>query len=232
MAQPGELDDVIDFKPFFDMIVGILFVLLILVAAQMFFTQWGEAGRPQQQARLEWQREITAFLDDVAQRLRGRGLSVSIDQVDRTIATPLGELVTPGPEQLPRPAPGRVGSLGQALVESLSCLTGGAAPADCPAFRLLHLGQLRTETRVASPSPIAVLSPDRYASLVSTLLNAALLEGAPSLLAISGSAGGPALQPGSSVVPAATAEGISVPGNLAGDFALRFVFDPLPQTGP
>src|SRR5438045_2732124 len=97
MAQPGELDDAIDFKPFFDMIVGILFVLLILVAAQMFFTQWGASDErtPQekaQQVRLEWEREITAFLTDAAERLRARGLQPTIDQVDRTLAVPLADV--------------------------------------------------------------------------------------------------------------------------------------------
>src|SRR3954452_2308857 len=91
-SDPGDLDG-IDFKPFFDMVVGVLFVLLILISAQMFFSQWGAAHDPAKQdaeaAARAWEQEQRLFLKDLAERLRAEGFDVSVDDVDRSIAVPL-----------------------------------------------------------------------------------------------------------------------------------------------
>ena len=72
MTPQSDADDT-DLKPFLDMLVGIVFIMLILVAAQMFFTQWGPTEETaererRQQITLQREREIAAFLDEDSTR--------------------------------------------------------------------------------------------------------------------------------------------------------------------
>ena len=52
METADDLDGV-DFKPFFDMVVGVLFILLILIAAQLFFSQFQDQSETAAQENIE-----------------------------------------------------------------------------------------------------------------------------------------------------------------------------------
>lgn len=226
----------IDFKPFFDMVVGVLFVLLILVAAQLFFTQWAAtpstATQPDraQKLRLDWEREASTFVEHLANRLRSRGFDVKLDIVDRSMSLPLGEIAQSEPGGSPRVDAAGIGAIGEILSERLRCLPGQSGPraADCPPLTILRLGQMRAEVRLQG-APEQALAPDRYARLLAALIQADLLRGAPRLLDATGSGGGPALRMESTLlsVPSASAPN----GALPGDFALRFAFEPPPEDG-
>lgn len=230
MAHRSDSDDGIDFKPFFDMIVGVLFVLLILVAAQMFFSQWeGKALSAREratQARLEWAREINSLLEFTAQRLRAAGLAAIVDRGDVAVVVELDGTLAVAAERGPTIDQTRAGALAQAVAETLGCLLRQSRPLECPDLKRLRLGQLRIETRLSVAAPIGSLPADRYANLASHLLHAAMLQEVPQLLALTGSAGGPALQPASSIVYLPTqSPGSPASHGSAGDLALRFSFD-------
>lgn len=80
-------DEPVDFKPFFDMVVGLLFLLLILVSAQLFFSQWQVQPFPAHLARQEAEAQRHAFearvdeaLTRIAQQLGAAGFSPAIDR--------------------------------------------------------------------------------------------------------------------------------------------------------
>jgi len=229
--MPQSEGEVIDFKPFFDMIVGILFILLIFIAAQLFFTRWDdplaqtESRERSRRLAFQWQQQATDLLEDIAVRLRGVGLSAAVDVVDRAVTVPLGELLSVSDNGAVQ-FHARTESVGATLAERLSCIPGQdrPRPADCPPVDLLRLGGVRSEVRVAGVPPSISLPSDRYAHLLTTLLGAQLLRGAPALAAMNGSGGVPALQPGSIVTGAAQAGGAP-----QGDLALRFSFEPPPS---
>lgn len=224
MTPPSDLD-AIDFKPFFDMVVGVLFVLLILVAAQMFFIQW--AGSPQEmparekteQAALAWEKDITELLEDIAARLHQNKLDVTIDRVRRSLSIPFAAIAEPKHDQAPR-ITAASGKLSEVLAGRLRCLPSQTGPksADCPAVSSLRLGRLEVEARIGEVPEGVRLPADHYASLVSTLLGAALLQDSAELLAITGTGGIPALHMKSSVLgPSSLQSG--------GDVAIHFVFE-------
>jgi hypothetical protein len=232
VARPSE-EEAIDFKPFFDMIVGVLFVLLILISAQMFFTQWAsdpvtkKAQEEAQRISLEWQREISLFLARTAERARGSGLTVILDHVDRSIVIPVSEIARVDRTGEPRVEQEPIRALGEAALGELDCLRGQArAPRPgCSDYEFLRLGRMEAETRLGSKPPSSNLAPDRYAKLIATLIAASLLQQTPDLLAVTGSGSGPAFQTGSSL--AASHENAE-PTVLRGDFLLRFTFEEPP----
>jgi hypothetical protein len=235
-VAPSDSDE-IDFKPFFDMIVGVLFVLLILIAAQMFFTQWGadpeDAARRerQAQAQIDWERQLTGFLEDVRQRVAAAGLPAAADVTQRTVSVPLSALAAPSPGA-PRIDAGAAGRLGQAVLASLRCLAGqGSAPAarepGCPATYRLRLWQVGTELRLAGAPQGTDLPPDRAGALLGALVTAALLQGAPELLGVSGTSGLPALAraPATSLAPAASPAPTATPAAPDGAWLFQFRFE-------
>lgn len=89
--------DSIDFKPFFDMVVGILFILLILIAAQLFFSRF-ESDSPEaqlQQKRAARAAEQELFLKDVTNALTKAGYPAILDRAGNRITVPLAELSLP-----------------------------------------------------------------------------------------------------------------------------------------
>jgi hypothetical protein len=196
----GESDaDAVDFKPFFDMIVGVLFIVLILISAQMFFAQRAvqeaSATEPQRRA-LRRQSQIDLFLTHVADRMRTRGLSVQVDHIRSVIAGPLPEL-RGGHLGAPRFDEALIRGLGEELSAGLQCVGPSPTELNCPALDLLKLGAVHADVVVAGLSPDARLSPDRYAQLVGVLFSAAILSGTPELLAVTGAGGVPAVRFGS-----------------------------------
>lgn len=223
-TDPGDLDG-IDFKPFFDMVVGVLFVLLILISAQMFFTQWGSARDPAKvdadEIALAWDEEQRRFILDVADRLRIAGFSVTPDEIARTVAIPLSSVVTIGPDAQPGVDP-KLATAGAVLSERLACLRRDAAGSDCLTFNYLALGDLASATRLRGAATPGGIAPDRYSYLLSTVLLGAMLQAAPGLLADSGRPDGATVRAESSVATDGHGSGL-------GDLAFRFTFRPPPE---
>ncbi len=236
MTPQSDTEDT-DLKPFLDMLVGIVFITLILVAAQMFFTQWGQTVETaererRQQIALQREREIAAFLEHAASELRSRGIFVAVDYESRTLSLPLDRIVSVAHEAGdPRVDPDAAMAIGRALVSALGCLQGGGGerPA-CPGLDLLRLGDLRFETRIAAVPAGVPLPPDRYARLAGELVHTGILAQSPGLLGFTGAAGGAALQAPSSRIGA---QGSSAPALLSGELTAAFRFDAAPTSiGP
>jgi hypothetical protein len=219
-TDAGDLDG-IDFKPFFDMVVGVLFVLLILISAQMFFTQWGSAGDPTKpdpaQVALAWEEEQRRFLGDLAERLRSAGFAVTRDDIGRTVSVPLTSLVSVRPDGQPSVQPS-VSGASAVLSGRLACLRGEAKGSECSPFKYLALGELTSVARLRSAPTETGIAADRYAYLLSTVLLGALFQTAPDLLVHSGPVGAPTIRGDSSVLGSGTGP------DLAGDLAFRFTF--------
>ena len=79
MEAADDLDGV-DFKPFFDMVVGVLFILLILIAAQLFFSQFQDQSEnaAQENIEREWREEVSGFFDRFQRGLGERGIAARI----------------------------------------------------------------------------------------------------------------------------------------------------------
>ncbi len=224
--KSGDVEE-IDFKPFFDMIVGVLFVFLILIAAQMFFSQWGASPEQrsreeaQRQRRIDWERQIASFLEDTAGRLAAAGLEPRVDRAAQAISVPLGKLAAFEGGAL-RVSPEPAGALGRNLEERLRCVAPGQAapPAGCSSLPLLQLGGVASELRLTGWPTEAGLPADRFGELAATLVHAGVLGASPELLAVPGAGGRPALR-----APTATTVGAPVAGGgPQGDIVLRFGF--------
>src|SRR5260370_41673002 len=104
-----------DFKPFFDMIVGVLFILLILISAQMFFAQHSveQSADDAKKVSLERNKQIKSFLEDVAERLRKNGFDVDVDLIRRQLVLRLDQFSKPTVGGIPKFSDERVEVLGQ-----------------------------------------------------------------------------------------------------------------------
>jgi hypothetical protein len=207
----------VDFKPFFDLIIGVLFIFLILIAAQMFFTQWA----PIREEARSWQNDTSAFLEELAGALRRVGITSSVDTNTTTLAVPLRELVAAPRDGRPRILTGPAADFGRVLDAHLSCVARPVPPqATCPAVPLLELRHVVGEVRLTAMPSGTELAQDRYAKLVAIELAAGIFHATPHLLALTGSNGASIIDV-SSVIAA-------VPGRdgLEGDVVLRFRFEP------
>ena len=193
MIRPSESDD-IDFKPFFDMIVGVLFILLILVAAQLFFSRWNaDDGRPPPQSNL-FEQEAGQLFDALKAQLQAQGFTPVIDRSASRIGLPLTGLVATSEAGLPQPEPAALVRLGRALSIPLGCIDG-PADATCPSYRSLRLAALRPSLTLSGLPSAGALAPDAAVRLLGTSLYAGLVTGAPALLKLRNDAGQLALQP-------------------------------------
>src|SRR3954453_11548216 len=95
-VTPQSETEAIDFKPFFDMIVGILFILLIFIAAQLFFTQWDdpEARERTRQLAYQWEQQATRLLEDIAENLRRGGVSAQVNTTAQSVTVALKDLLS------------------------------------------------------------------------------------------------------------------------------------------
>lgn len=215
------VEDDIDFKPFFDMVVGILFILLILISAQIFFAQHvgDDASQEAERRAIERERQTTAFLEDLTARLRAAGLDARLDRQRRAVSMPLGRIVTVAGNGIPQFADAPLAAIGGILAERLGCLVP-VARTTCPDVDLLNLGAAEAELRLTGMPERTPVPQDRYAQFATTLLSAALLRTRPELLALTSSAGTPALRFSSATQAAAGQSG------PAGDLSFVFVFQP------
>jgi hypothetical protein len=220
--QQSEAEGV-DFKPFFDLIIGILFIFLILIAAQIFFTQWA----PTRDETRNWQSEVAAFLEALADALRQVGMTASVDIGKTTIAVPLRELVAAERDARPRVVTAPAAAFGRVLDRHLTCVTRSApADASCPGFRFLKLRHVEGQVRLTSMPAGTELAQDRYAKLVAIELSAGVYGSTSHLLGFTGSNGTSVIDI-TSVIAAAPRHDV-----LDGDVALRFAFEPPPGTAP
>lgn len=220
---PQSESDAIDFKPFFDMIVGILFILIIFIAAQLFFTQWDDpvARERTRQLAYQWERQATSLLQDIAENLRRSGVSAQVNTTAQSVTLPLQELMGAAGSGPIRIDP-RSEAVGRVLAERLGCIPGqrSGLAQGCPDLNLLRLSGIRGEARVEGTPGGTSLSDERYAYYLSTLLAAELLRGAPELAAVSGTAGSPALR------MTGTSRNLKERTTLQGDLELTFSFEP------
>jgi hypothetical protein len=217
----------VDFKPFFDMIVGVMFILLILVAAQMFFTQWTPENSQEQaaqQRKAMLVREADGFLDALAARLQAVGFEAAVDRTNRTLSIPAGKLL----RRVDAPAGGfsverdNVSRFAAALHGELVCISvGGERPGTCKSFSLLSLSGMATKLALEQEAVGATPAPNlRIAALD---LAAALFVSRPELLQLAIQGGSPALR--TAIDVSTVAQPVPLAGNVpAGRVELWFSF--------
>lgn len=176
----------VDFKPFFDMVIGILFILLILVATQLFFTRWQDnPPRPNEDERLRalFLEERAAFWADLERELAGKLPGLTIDRDRQTLGVPLSLLVEiDGPRLASRT--GGIAVLAEALARQLGCLPQQRPPADgrsCRPYKLLALQAVKGRVLAGPVEGMAAGTPAQGAAAA---LAASLIAAAPDLLAL------------------------------------------------
>jgi len=183
----AEDGDVIDFKPFFDLVVGVIFILLILIAAQMFFAQQQpetETGRAERAAEVARRAEALRFLDGLAADLAGAGFRAEVDRVALAIVVPGRDLVRAGDApacarpQIDREAAARFAGV---LAGRIACLAQAPSrPATCPAVAFQGQPDLRVDLHVPAVRPGA--TPEAGQRALALDLAAGLFSARPDLL--------------------------------------------------
>ncbi|GGC69825.1 hypothetical protein [Chelatococcus reniformis] len=217
----------VDYKPFLDLFVGVLFVFLILISAQMFFIRHGDEADRQPDAAVlaerTWRAQVKGFLEHVAGRMRTAAQTVQVDAANASLVVPLDAVVRADAGGQPLVDDTRAAAIAAALAEGLACLRGATKPSPptaCPDTTLLKLDRLSPQIRLSGMPSAAALAPDRFGRLLTALLTAALLRHAPQLLAAEGAPGLPAFRSDEHALVAARPDG----DGLAGDLALSFLF--------
>ena len=221
-------DDATDFRPFFDMVIGILFVLLILVAAQIYFQQAQDQTAVTDTARREAalrRAEIAAFLGTLAERLRVAGLAAIADPEAGAVVLPLGAVVGIDGAGLPLVEAAPAAALGTTLAGLTACVTRPrSAASDCAGYDRLHLDALGIELRTGTLPPAAALPRDRFGDLAGALLSASLLRGAPGLIGASTDVGGRVVTFGGRLAAEGPAGSGPAGSGPDGDLTLAFTF--------
>ncbi|MDP2801186.1 MAG: hypothetical protein Q8O26_04805 [Phreatobacter sp.] len=223
----AEDDDVIDFKPFFDLVVGVIFILLILIAAQMFFAQQqGDTAqsRSEQAEELARRAEAMRFLDDLARELSRNGFEADVDRLGLAVVLPARTLVAgnSGPS-CARPTVDREAAarFGRALAGKLACVgTGAVHRESCPAFALRGSANMIAELQTPTLGADATPGPVQRAMALD--LAAAIFSAEPDLLALRTADRGLLIDPafGVRAVPDAAARGGEACGQLRLGFPL------------
>lgn len=217
--------DKIDFKPFLDMMIGVLFILLILIGAQIFFQRVDnvpveEALRAVEAKRLVWDQEKRRLLDRIAGRLKSEGkIGAASDPDRRRVSADLAAVFRPAGDVEVIPAAAR--TVGRVLVEELGCVSDPTF--QCPIYLHLKVRGIKPTVRVfAPPRVLDGLEPGAKARFVATAVMSEILKQTPAVLAIRGNHFGPLLvreeseiTPGSTQSPAQ-----SISGELILDFEL------------
>ncbi len=196
MSRPSAELDGIDFRPFFDMVVGILFVLLILIGALIFFQQTGDgvAGSPSREELRRWRAQRGLFLEHLAADLVDRGLPARADTAAGAVLVGLDALARPEEAGLPALRAPAVAELAAGLAPALACVSLPRAEGSaCGGIDLLSLDSLSVQVRLGATPPDAALPRDRAARFLAAALSTALYADAPALLAASDRVGGAAV---------------------------------------
>lgn len=224
--QSGADVDGIDFRPFFDMVVGILFILLILIGALLFFQQSAQdenAARGAEHNAQVLDAQITRFLELLGSDLRQRGFGAGVDLANRSVSLPLAVLAKVGPGGLPELSEERAKSLGQALAGDLQCLVSVPQhPETCGAFDRLRLNGASLQVQTGNLPEGAALPQDQFARLLRSEFAANLFRATPALLSLVNSAGAPILEAAGSLSTAPPPDRES----LGGEIRIGFEFAP------
>jgi hypothetical protein len=186
--------DGIDFKPFFDLVVGLLFILLILISAQLFFSQWAPPDKlqPAKSEAFLWDEEATAFLRDAQNRLNAGGFSTGIDPLRRSVAFQLSDILE-GNGTLQAIRADRIASLARMLQETGLCLDPSVVQntlLSCPGYTQLKRGRVLTTLWLESGN-LSGLSPEESARMISLQVISGLINAEPALLKFRGTDAAP-----------------------------------------
>jgi hypothetical protein len=198
MNDPYATRDEFDFKPFFDLIVGMLFILLIMISAQLFFTQWDRPSSDIESRRTAELREAETaqILGRMAERLEQAGYPSTVNRDARNISVSLPLLDGTLPIVLPAAAT----TLGKAAHTILGCAVAhGKPPGECPAYGYVVL----TGIGLGLSLPSHVPGTDDLSRAGALALAADLVRQTPALLLMKTSDGrsvfeGNLVTPGSS----------------------------------
>ena len=183
----------VDFRPFFDMVVGILFVLLILIGAVLFFQQSAEDESAAREAELNARvvdAQIARFLAMMANDLRQHGLETRVDLPNRSVSLPLGSLANIGPGGLPDVSAQGVEDLGRTLANDLQCLIPAMQhPGFCTPYDRVRLSLASVRVQTGNLTDGAALPHDQFARLLTSEFSTTLFRTAPSLLSLANEAG-------------------------------------------
>lgn len=218
--------DGIDFKPFFDLVVGLLFILLILISAQLFFSQWAppDNSKPVNNEAFVWDDEASIFLGDAQGRLNAAGFSTGIDPLRRSVAFQLSDILESNGSHHGIRAD-RIVSLAKMLQETGLCLdlpVAQPSPLSCPSYTQLKRGRVLTALWLESGN-MQELSPEESARLLSLQVISGIIYAEPELLKLRGSDAAPYVQ----LTPDARVKQSKLPwaaGNPAGIVEIRFEF--------
>ncbi len=211
--------DGVDFRPFFDMVVGILFVLLILIGALLFFQQSSQdeaaAKEAERNARI-LEAQTVKFLEKIAGDLRQHGFDPRIDLPNRTVSVPLAGFAKIGPDGLPEVPDQAVKDLGTTLAGDLQCVLPGATSSDpCKAYDHVQLNLASVRVQAGGLQSASALPQDQFARLLTSEFSTALFRGVPRLLNLTNAAGLSALETAGQLSAAAALPGESIAGEVA-----------------
>lgn len=208
-AADEQSDDNIDFKPYFDMVIGILFLLLIIISAQLFFTRYDDQALEseverarREQLMQDWTHQIEEFLTRTAANISAGGVDATPDPQGRRILIRASQLVSwaaAGTGEA-RTMAGAVAQTAAALRQAANCATP-AAPSGCPPRGLLALDGFSLDTLVIGTSPRQDQAPDSHAAAAAAVLVGAFGAAEPSLFDIRDHTGRPALTSFSEALP-------------------------------
>ena len=181
-----ESEDIeLDFRPFFDLAMGVLFVLLILLASQFFIARVMDATDTQAQSaqrllerRHQADLETKAFFDYAERTARDAGIALSIDRSEGRLSVEMTE----------RDDAGQFSRVASFLYKIFGC-AAGLTGSDCPVYEAIRLEEVDID---GSSAPAAVpvgLSADAEARLRASLSFAQLLTSFPQLLTLRSTAG-------------------------------------------
>lgn len=209
-----EGDEGIDFKPYFDMVIGILFLLLIIISAQLFFARYGDGATEAAQARreqrlVEWRTAVDRFLETAGAALRAQGIDATVDLPGRRLLVPAGDLIvlpTVAGQPL-RPVETQTAAAARVLLHAVECVRNSnaiAAPG-CPPLAGLSLDRFSLDALAIGGGDRAGQSPDRHAAAAAASLLGAFASAEPRLFDLRDAAGETALTSASQWLPAAQA---------------------------
>ena len=218
--------DGVDFRPFFDMVVGILFVLLILIGALLFFQQSSQdeaaIKEAERNARV-LEVKITQFLEMMASDLRQHGFEATVDLPNKSVAMPLQGLAELGPDRLPQVVPKRVEDFGRVLATDLPCLVD-ASPANqiCAPFEGVRMNMATVQIQAGAAGPNALLPQAQSVRLLTSEFSTVLFRNVPALLGLFNAAGYAAVE----TAGRSSAATLAPSDTLGGQVEVRIEFAP------
>jgi hypothetical protein len=188
MNDSDTSDDGFDFKPFFDLVVGVLFVLLILIASQLFFARFDVVDtsvQDQQKAEQAFNDERAALLTRIVATLGAGGIEA--------VAAPNAWSVSMRwPHD--RPTDEVAAVISQAIARDVACATDShRGRQGCVEVRYLGVTELGLDLSGGLARPGLDLEASQ--ALAALALANGLLKAQPTLLSLRRRDGGYVLPP-------------------------------------